>query len=107
MSTITKSILVLSGITLGSCQSHVPAEKQKPSVEVSNKYFNNGKYSGIKSNERREEILRELKLIKDQIRRKAESFQLDRNTRITGYTAQQKTMVRCARLLDRIATYKA
>lgn len=101
--TRTIATLVLSGATLGSCQSHIPATKPRPGREVTEKYMTKNRYDGRKSEERRREILQELKMVKNQVRRKAESFQVDRHTRITGYTAQQKVIVHCTKLMSRIA----
>lgn len=112
--TKTLATLILSGATLGSCQSYVPEPKKKADTATIERYLagrnNKNRYSPRhnrsdweRSQERKQEILQELRQIKDRIRIKTESFQVDGNTRITGYTAQQKMMVRCTKLMSRIA----
>lgn len=67
---ITKHLLVLAGSTLGTAGviSHIPAEKAKSSVEVRQKYFTNNRYDGHKSEQRKQELLSDIRGIRKQIR---------------------------------------
>jgi len=40
------------------------------------------------------------------IKNKAESYQVDRNTRLTGITANQKLIIHTTKLMENIARYK-
>lgn len=81
---ITKSTLILSGITLGTCTVCIPEVKAKPTQEVVAKYIKNGKYSATASEERKKELMQNIQAIRAKIR-KAHSkqwVQVDDNTKM-------------------------
>lgn len=105
MATLTKHILEISGKTLDMSTVHscVPVAKAAPSQQVVEQYISNGRYSGDRSEARKRELQSNIIGIRRQIRNMAESYQIDANTRITGITAPQKTVVHCTRIMNQIA----
>lgn len=69
MTKITKHILVLSGATLGVCVSYTPVPK-KLNKEAAVHYLDDyGRYSGIKSEERKKQILEQIGNLRAEVRR--------------------------------------
>lgn len=111
--TITKSILVLSGATLGTgtIQTYTPAQHKKASTEIISQYlagyrqYNPQKYKNNwdKSEARKQELLSQIAGIRTQIRNKALIYARDRDTKLIGVTAIQKTAIRSEMLMTRVA----
>ena len=97
-------ILVMTGTAIIGI-AHVPTPKQKPSKEFIERTYirRTGEQRWKASEERKREILENILAAKRAIRLKAETYQIDRNTRVTGITANQKLNIRSMKLMSRIA----
>jgi|GEM_PF-6307128 len=91
---------------MGTAYSPVP--KPRASREFISQVYARptGQQRWFASEARKREILQRLDAIKKTIRIKAETYQLDRNTRLTGITANQKLNIHSMKLMSRIADCK-
>jgi len=79
-----------------------------PRTELLELYLTpDGRYAVDKSEVRKRAIMKEIKNIRVQIRQKAESLQIDKNTTIVGYTANQKVIIHSTKLLLDIIKIKS
>jgi hypothetical protein len=85
---------------------YVPQEKAKPQPQVVEVYLENGRYSGVKSEQRKRELLKQLHNAKAAIRKKAEYIYVDADTRILPVTAKLKTSAYCSKLINTIVNTK-
>lgn len=97
-------ILIMAGTAIMGT-AYVPVPKPRASREFISKTYARptGQQRWQASEARKAEILRNLDNAKKAIRNKAESFKIDRNTKVTGYTANQKIIVHSTRLMSNIA----
>lgn len=109
----TGAILVISGASLigSTVQVHTPVSHRRANPEVianylaGHKWYNPQKHEGDwkRSEARKAELMDKIVNIRKQIRNQAESYRIDRNTTITGYTASQKTVVNCTKLMNKLS----
>ena len=102
-----KTILVMAGSTIMN-SAYVPVPKPRPSKEFISRVYARptGEQRWQASEARKREILQKLNDTKKNIRVKAETYQVDRNTRITAITANQKLNIHSMMLMSDIANYK-
>lgn len=88
--------------------AYVPDPKPIPSRQfVSQVYYRaTAEQRRDASEARKREILTKISNISKTIRNQAESYYIDRNTKVTGITANQKLIIHSTRLMDSIARYK-
>lgn len=107
-SKVTATLVLAGSALVSTAQVHVPAPKPAPSREFITKTY--VRPTGVQrwqaSEARKREILQRLDAIRKTIRIKAETYQLDKNTRITGITANQKLNIHSMKLMSRIADCK-
>lgn len=101
--TVRKAVLILSGATLGAPAVCIPQAKKAPDATVVAKYIKNGKYCAAASEQRKREILQNIKVIRSQIRNKAKMVQVDKETWVRPITNSQRTSVYSMGILNIIA----
>ena len=103
----TKRILVFAGTAIMGT-AYVPDPKPAPTREfIARTYIRATPEQRRNASEtRKREILAKLDAISKVIKNKAESYQMDRNTRLTGITANQKLIIHTTKLMENIARYK-
>lgn len=103
----TKRILVFAGTAIMGT-AYCPVPKPAPSREfIARTYIRATKQDRILASERRKtELQAQLDACRAEFRRLAESYYIDRNTKITGITANQKLIVHSTKLMNEIAKYK-
>jgi len=95
-----------TGIILGIAYS--PEPKQRPNKDFINKTYirPNRIQRWYASEDRKKDIHQHISNIRKDIKIKAETYQIDRNTKITGITSTQKTAIHSIKLLNDIAKFK-
>jgi len=100
-------ILVMAGIEImGTAYSPVP--KPRASREFISQVYARptGQQRWFASEARKKEILINLQNAKRNVRAKAATFYIDRNTKVTGITAKEKLIVHSMKLMSQIADCK-
>lgn len=101
------AMLVMTGLAIEG-NAYVPVPKPRATKEfISRTYVRStGEQRWLASEARKKEILNNLSTVKKEIRLKAESYRIDRNTVVTGITATQKLNIHSMKLMARIADCK-
>jgi hypothetical protein len=105
------SELVLMGSTLGACQSYTPAPKEPRAIE---RYIdsNTGKYNAKSSEQRRKELMADIRKTRSAIRNQAKKWcQINSTTRVLSsepkHIAQARTWELSKKVMDTIIEVKA
>jgi len=103
----TKRILLFAGSAIMGT-AYCPVPKPMPTKEfIARTYIRSNKQAMISASERRkQELQQRIIASRAQFRRLAETYYIDRNTKITGITANQKLIVHSTKLMNEIAKYK-
>lgn len=103
----TKRILLFAGSAIMGT-AYCPVPKPMPTKEfIARTYIRATPEQRRNASEaRKREILAKLDAISKVIKNKVESYQVDRNTRLTGITANQKLIIHTTKLMENIARYK-
>ena len=107
MQTKNKAMLVMVGSSiLGTAYTPIP--KSVPTKEFITRVYvrPTGEQKWQASELRKRELLENLKNARAAIKNLSESLQIDRNTRITGVTANQKVIIHSTKLMLHIAECK-
>ena len=88
--------------------AYCPVPKPMPTKEfIARTYIRSNKQAMISASERRKnELQQRIIASRAEFRRLAETYYIDRNTKITGITANQKLIVHSTKLMNEIAKYK-
>lgn len=100
-------ILIMAGSAIMGT-AYIPVQKPRPSREfISKTYVRPTDEQRWQASEaRKKEILKSLDAIKKTIRNKAAIYYIDRNTKVTGYTAKEKLIIHSTKLMSSIADCK-
>ena len=100
-------ILIMAGTSVMGI-AYTPVSKPKPTRDfIEHVYIRpTGEQRWYASEVRKRQILDKISAAKKVIRIKAESYQIDKNTRVIGITANQKLNIHSMKLMSRIADCK-
>lgn len=100
-------ILVMAGTAImGTAYS--PASRPRASRHFITQVYARptGEQRWLASEARKQQLLKNLQNARRDIRVKAETFYIDRNTKVTGVTAREKLIVHSTKLMSQIADCK-
>lgn len=103
MKNMKKSVLFMAGTAITG-MAYVPPVKARPSREfVEATYIRKTRVEKWQASEERKRVLQnEILKIKKEIRNRALTYQVDRNTKISAITATGKSSIHCTRLINKL-----